>query len=300
MKRSQLIVFLIGGLILVSFTASKKTGFKLAQKTLDGFCSFVPSGYSLIDGDTISVQSFYMSSSEITNLQYTEFLSDLLRKGDLKNYNIAKVDSTGWTRSFPEDYMQPMAQYYHAHPAYQNYPVVNITKEGADLYCKWLTAKYDSLSNGEMKLKFRIPNRSEWMRAASGNNLGAVYSWGSTQLRNEEGSMLANFLTMGSENIARNPTTGKMEVVKTVSSMDNDGADLIAKTQSYVPSEFGFYNMNGNVSEMVSDGKFAVGGDWYSPGYDIRNASIKEFDGAEPTVGFRVVATFLGREIEQK
>lgn len=300
MKRSQLIAFLIGGLIIVSFTTSKKTGLKLAQKTLAGFCSFVPSGNSLVEGDTISVQSFYMSSAEITNLQYSEFLADLLRKGDLKAYNIAKIDSSGWTRRFPEGFMQPMASYYHSHPAYDNYPVVNVTKEGAELFCKWLTAKYDSLSNGEMKLLFRIPTRSEWMRAASGNTLGATYSWGNALLRNEDGCMLANFLAMGSENISRNQETGEMEVVKTGYRSNSDGADLIAKTKSYKPSEYGFYNMNGNVAEMISDGDYAVGGDWHSPGYDIRNASIKEFNDAEPTVGFRVVTTVLGREIERK
>lgn len=300
MKRSQLFVILFAGLILASFTTSKKTSLKRAQKTLDDFCAYIPSGNSLVEGDTVSVQSFYMSSSEITNLQYREFLTDLIRTGDLESYDIAKIDSTGWTRTFPEDFMKPMETCYHSHPAYDNYPVVNVSKEGAELFCKWLTEKYDSLSNGEMKLKFRLPLRSEWIRAANGNLLSATYSWGGPYLRNDKGCMLANFLTMGSENITRNPDTREMEVIKTGLSTDNDGADLIAPTKSYSPSGFGLYNMNGNVAEMISDGDFAVGGDWHSPGYDIRNSSIRDFNRSEPTVGFRVVTTFLGREIEQR
>ena len=98
MKRSQLFVILLTGLILASFSTSKKTGIKLAKKTLEGFCEFIPSGNSVVEGDTTSVQSFEMSSSEITNFQYQEFLDHLLRKGELEKYNIAKVDSTGWTR----------------------------------------------------------------------------------------------------------------------------------------------------------------------------------------------------------
>lgn len=301
MKRSQLIAVLIAGLILVSFTTSKrKTGLKYAKKTLDEFCEYIPSGNSLVDGDTLSVQSFYMSSSEITNLQYNEFLSDLLKSGDLEKYSIAKADSTGWTRNSGFKYMVPMQNHYHKHPAYNNYPVVNVSKEGAELFCKWLTEKYDSLSNGEMKLNFRLPTRTEWIRAASGDNLGSTYSWGGPSLRNGKGCILANFLQMGSENISRNEETGNFEVKKNVHLESTDGAEIIAPTKSYSPNDFGLYNMNGNVSEMVSDGDVAVGGGWYSPGYDIRNSSIKEIDGPDPTVGFRVVTTFLGREVEQR
>ena len=300
MNRSQLFVILLAGLILVSFTTSKKTGIKLAKKTLDDFCELIPSGNSVFEGDTVSVQSFYMSSSEITNFQYQEFLTDLLRKGDLEKYNIAKVDSTGWTRENDFKYLEPMQSYYHKHPAYDNYPVVNVSKAGAELFCEWLTQKYDSLSNGEMKLNFRLPLRAEWIRAASGDLINATYSWGGPYLRNDKGCMLANFLGMGSENITRNPETGEMEVIKTGYLSPFDEAFLIAPTKSYFPSDYGLYNMNGNVSEMISDGDFAVGGDWYSPGFDIRNESIKEFNRPEPTVGFRVVATFLGREIERR
>ena len=71
---------------------------------------------------------------------------------------------------------------------------------------------------------------------------------------------------------------------------------IIAKAESYYPNEFGFYNLNGNVSEMISDSEKAVGGDWTCPGYDVRIESEKEFKEAHPTVGFRVVATYLGPE----
>lgn len=62
----------------------------------------------------------------------------------------------------------------------------------------------------------------------------------------------------------------------------------------YQPNEFGFYNMNGKVSEMISDGDFAVGVDWLSTGYSVQNESVKNFKEAHPTVGFRVVASHLG------
>ncbi|MDB0037752.1 formylglycine-generating enzyme family protein [bacterium] len=301
MKTSQLLVVLMAGLILASFTSSKKkTGLKYAQKTLDGFCKYIPSGNSLVNGDTLSVQSFYMSSSEITNLQYNEFLADLLSNGNLDAYNIAKIDSTGWTKDPDLRYMEAMQNLYHSHPAYDNYPVVNVSKKGAELFCQWLTEKYDSLSNGELKLNFRLPQHAEWIRAASGDIVGSTYSWNGPYLRNAKGCMLANFLGMGSENISRNTETGEMEIVKTGYLSPFDDAFLMAPTKSYFPSQYGLYNMNGNVSEIISDGDLAVGGDWYSPGYDIRNSSIKDFNEPDPTVGFRVVSTYLGREIGRR
>lgn len=302
MKRSQLIVVFISGLILLaSFTSGKKkTGWKHAKKTFEDFCTFIPSGNSLVEGDTISVQSFYMSSTEITNYQYNEFLTDLLRKGEMEKYDIAKIDTAAWNTFIPNSSFEPMTSHYHKHPAFESYPVVNVSKEGAELFCEWLTEKYDSLSNGEMKLKFRLPYRSEWMRAASGESLGARYSWGGPYLRNSKGCSLANYLSIGSENITRDPETGHLKVTGSLISLDEDGAMCTATAKSYSPNQFGLYNMNGNVAEMIADGDYAVGGDWYSPGFDIQNSSIKEINDPKPTVGFRVVSTFLGREVEPR
>ena len=300
MNRSQLILVMIAGLILASFTVDKKLGLKHAKKTLEGFCAYIPSGYSYLEGDTTSIQAFYMSSTEITNQQYNEFLDDLLRMGELEKYAIAKIDTTGWNTFLPNTSMEPMASYYHRHPAYQNYPVVNVSKEGAELFCDWLTKQYDSLSNGEMPLKFRLPLRSEWTYAASGGKRAVWYSWGGPYLRDSKGCILANYLSVGSENITRDPETGHLKIAHDLLKVDNDGAMHTAPAKSYNKNDYGLYNMNGNVSELIADGDYAVGGDWYSPGYDIRIQSIKEISKPQPTVGFRVVASFLGREIEQK
>ena len=59
MKKSYLFMLIIFGATFVGFTTAKKPSLKYAEKTLNEFCSFVPSGLSLIDGDTLSVQSFY-------------------------------------------------------------------------------------------------------------------------------------------------------------------------------------------------------------------------------------------------
>lgn len=290
------LLFTLTLILLTSLTFAPKPNAKSALKVLKGFCEYVPSGNAVIEGDTSSVQAFYMSATEITNFQYNEFLWHLKKNGETEKYEIAKIDTMAWNTAFGNAHMEPMTSHYHNHPAYRNYPVVNISKEGAELYCQWLTEVYDSLSGGELSLKFRIPTRAEYIRAARGDHHIRTYAWGGPYVRNSEGQFLANFVGNGAESITRNKETGKLEFIQVDYHeliMHKDNAYLTAQAKSYWPNEFGFYNLNGNVAEMISDGNIAVGGSWYSPGYDIRNESVEDFNEPHPTVGFRIVATYL-------
>ena len=293
MKTKQTLLFGALSIVLMSFISGKKPSEKTAKKQLDEFCAYVPSGNTLIEKDTVSVQGFYMSKGEVTNIQYQEFLADLRRKGELDKLKIAQIDTTNWNTELKWN-NQKYVDYYFSHPAYQNYPVVNVSKEGAELYCEWLSEKYDSLSGGELKLKFRIPTHIEWLRAANGSRMKSSYSWGGPYLRNTKGQILANFVRFGAENITRNEETEIYEVTtKNIGYNFDDDADVTAPSISYWPNEFGIYNMNGNVSEMISDKDLVVGGDWRSPGYDIRNESTRAYKGSSVTVGFRVIATYV-------
>ncbi|MNV45538.1 hypothetical protein D3C71_1373390 [compost metagenome] len=115
-------------------------------------------------------------------------------------------------------------------------------------------------------------------------------------MRRGNGEFQCNFLTIGAGSISKDPESGKLIVMNTpldFMANDTDCADLTAPVISFWPNEFGIYNLNGNVSEMVEEKNTAVGGDWNSPGYDIRNESTKKFTEANPTVGFRPVMTFV-------
>ncbi len=293
MKRILLLSLSLGTILCLSFTSSRpKPTAKSALKILKGFCEFVPSGDLIQGEDTTSIQSFYMSSGEITNFQYLEFLYHLKKEGDTEKLAIAAVDTARWN-SQPEGFYQPMVDFYHKHPAYHNYPVVNISREAAQLYCDWLTEVYDSISGGQLSLKFRIPTHEEWLYAAQGNIPNSTYSWGGPFLRNSEGQSLANYLGFGAENITRNPETGTFEVMPETMHFKEGEYMIVAPSKSYWPNTFGIYNLNGNVAEMVANGDVAVGGSWRSPGYDIRNVSTQKFENPSPEVGFRIVATYI-------
>lgn len=294
MKRSIIILSLVSlAIVQMSFSVEKEKKTKAEKrtmKTLNSFTNFIPSGVIYDDVDTLSVNSFYMSTTEVTNLEYLEFLYSLKQNGKTDLYNKYAVDTSQWTEQFPMAFLEPMEQYYHNHPAYFDYPVVNVSKEAAIAYCEWLTEHYKGMSENELDITFRLPTQKEWVYASNGSGDINSYSWGGNGVTDSGGNYLANFSTFGPENITRDQN-GEL-IIDTTSFYDltKDGHTYTAPVYSFLPNEFGLYNMNGNVSEMLLDGDEAIGGNWHSPGADIKNTSVQSFSTPEPTIGFRVVA----------
>lgn len=203
------------------------------------------------------------------------------------------MDTNNWNVEFGNKaYLEPMAQLYHHHPAYLGYPVVNITKEAALLYCEWLTTKLNThLTEENFKVEVSLPTRNEWLRAANGDHRYPMYSWGGPYLRNDKGCFLSNFNSIGDESIHYNTESGEYEI-KPMAGRGNtylkDNAFFTAHVSSYFPNDYGIYNLNGNVAEMVQEG-VACGGSWKSSGYDIRNASTTPINHVSTTIGFRPI-----------
>ena len=100
---------------------------------------------------------------ETSNELYNFFLS----KQTISNfdYSLLKIDSTNWRLLKYSN--EPYAQYYHLHPAYLKYPVVNISYEGAISFCKWLTEYYKFDSSQEHYLAISCENDTKvlhWLR----------------------------------------------------------------------------------------------------------------------------------------
>lgn len=279
---------------ILSLTYSDHKSIKLTQKTLNENYAYVPSGDFEKDGKIISVQSYLISKQEVTNGEYRTFLLDLKERGELQKLAIATVDSSGW--STKNNLNMRYQDYYHSHPAYRDYPVVNVSKEGAMLYCEWLSDKINQNLGQSSKLVFRLPTKVEWITAAKGKLEISEYAWGGPYLRNSEGQIMCNFLNLGSEAIARNAEGELYIETESQGNYADYNADIIAPAKSYWPNGFGLYNMNGNVAEMIADEEVVVGGSWADPGFDVRNESEKTYTGANRTVGFRVVATVVPSE----
>jgi len=295
MKTTFLSISLIAITILFSFAKPKKpiTDLDGMKKALKLGYSYIPSGFVLEDGKTVSCQGFFMMKEEVSNLSYKEYLSDLKKNNQMEAYTLALPDTAKWHSKYA--YTDKYVDYYFAHPAYRNYPVVNVSKAQAEKYCEWLSEVWRKKTGNE-SIVFRLPTRAEFLRAANGSSIERPYAWNSPYLQRLDGQAQCNFMAIGAGAISRD-TTGKLIVqdfeFDYMAFPNYDSADLTAPVRSFWPNEYGIYNLNGNVSEMISEGNIAVGGDWHSPGYDIRNQSTKKFTEANPMVGFRPVMTFV-------
>lgn len=95
----------------------------------------------------ISLPSYYIASTAVTNLQYAFFLVDT---------NYEQGPPKHWKGKFPSQ------QIY-------NHPVVCITLHDAVFFCNWL-------SNITQKA-YRLPTEAEWEKAARGEH-GLLFPWG--------------------------------------------------------------------------------------------------------------------------
>lgn len=289
MKRIILVaaVTLSATLLSISAKKEKKANFKKDY-------AYIPSGTFQYEESAVSVQAFYMQNTEVTNREYRMFLKDLKAQGRDADYLIAVPDTAKWSSSLA--YNEPYVEYYFQHPAYANYPVVNVTQAGADMYCVWLTKKMRALYPKMNFNDFRLPMKEEWVYAAKGGLKKSPYPWGGPFTRNAKGSILANFMHVGDHNIKQD-STGKFVIVDkseySYGSITDYGADILAPVASYYPNGYGLYNMAGNAAEMVAKDTVAMGGSWRSPGFDIRVTSETSATEAKPTIGFRVVTTYI-------
>lgn len=263
----------------------KKAMLKALEKLDRKIYTFLLSGSFDYLGEMTSVQAFLIQKTEVSNLEYRTFLFDLLLQGRKEEFLKAKPDQNKWILSKGQN--SQMKEHYFSHSAYNHFPAVNISREGAEMYCKWFSQELDKVVE-EKKRNFyndiRIPMREEWVMAASIEGKNKVYPWEGEQTQNSEGLILANFKRLPN---ALDSIT------------HSDSTDITAPVKSYWPNDFGLYNMSGNVAEMVyndfeTKAAGTAGGGWMNSAEEIKILGPDPYAGVttpHPVIGFRVVMT---------
>ena len=88
----------------------------------------------------VTVSSFYMDHTEVTNLHWMEYVNWMRRVYNKSYPHIYKKclpDTLVW-RS-PLSYREKYVDYYLRHPSYRDYPVVGVSWLQANDFCKWRT-----------------------------------------------------------------------------------------------------------------------------------------------------------------
>lgn len=199
----------------------------------------------------VTVSSFYMDETEISNLDYKEFLYYILQDSGEFMYQQLYPDTTVWLRDFT--YNDPMFEYYFSHIAFNTYPVVGITWHKANAYCQWRTAFVNNKlleKDPEAILfpRYRLPTEAEWEYAARGLLEQENYTWEGKSLRTPYGDFKSNF-KRGRGDYAgwAGGTSGKDLRYFT------DGHFYMGPVKGFYPNDFGLFNMAGNVSEWCED-----------------------------------------------
>ena len=263
--------------ILISIVICVRTN----AQTFNSENKNITDGYVEVTAGTangVKVGSFYISSTEISNKQYREFLNDLRKNSKTEELKQATVDTAKWKHFGTMDSNQPFVDYYFQHKSYDEFPVVNISKRGAELYCEWLTEKYNR--KARRKVKFALPTEAQWILAARGGNGKCTYPWEGSSITYEKkgkyyGEQMCNY------RVEKKEETGKKE---------SESVDVTAVVVSYMPNGFGIYNMSGNVSELIADKEITKGGSWNSKADKMKIESLETYADVpvpSPAVGFR-------------
>lgn len=257
---------------------------KLLSITLSALLSITALGQihiKEINGSLAKINDrLYASKYEVSNKQYMTFINSLKHSNDTNLLTIAQIDTLKWKDKL--SYNEPYFQYYHSHPAYQNYPVVNINCDASKIFCEWLTEQYNSDSKRKFKkVLFRLPTEKEWIMAAQAGDNTTIYPCEGKELRNKKGQVMYNF---------------KREVKDTlwIDGKYVENMDVTAPVKSYSKNNFGLYNMSGNVAEMINEKGIVKGGSWRDDSEYLKIDTKYKYDGnAQTFVGFRYFAEIL-------
>ena len=215
------------------------------------------------------------------------------------------------TSYFPSTTSLPTATYF-TDPYYRYYPVVGVSREQVEAYCRWRSAvttealritRNLSLTHTDyMVMRYRLPTETEWEYAA-GTNILPNKPYGVLRPNNRLriNPRAADYLRIRSKS-DKSAAEIKRDIVAfnsaspeiTQFNCQREAPYFLAlPTPGYVfdlpQNFFGLYQMNGNAAEMVQEPGLTKGGSYRDP---LEACTIKArgaYAGPSPTVGFRCV-----------
>ncbi len=265
--------------------------------------------------------NLYAMSSEVTNIQYNDFLSWLedYNKMELRKkygFDLSAYDKP--TREFYEQYHKPGPEKRKRHDPenFNDHPAVNISYESAVEYCKWLTDQYNESKKKKRykKVLFRLPTLKEWQIAALGDSkfqswdlheniveviiskdTNKMFEGPRTKMKYDDTMMYPWFGAWHLRNRVYNQFgcyLGNFKITTDRNcpsrALAYDGFTMTAYVEAYFPNDIGLFDVVGNVAEMIDEKGKACGGSWNDLPENSTIQSVKNYSGPDETVGFRM------------
>ncbi len=273
----------------------------------------------MFDRDEVDVRLLKYNYSTVILRTAADYRNDKTKKRSdfiLRDTVPVYPDTLVWLADFSYAANEPMVQGYFSHAAYRNYPVVGVTWRQARAFNIWRSRYNDAYKDKigqDHRQAYALPTETEFEYAARGGRIGTDYPWGGPYIKNAKGCLMANF----------KPGRGNYT---------DDGGTYTVNVRSYLPNDYGLYNMAGNVAEWTQSAfdesassfmhdlaptfnyeakatdpevmkrKVVRGGSWKDIGFFLQNSArtFEYQDSAKSYIGFRSVTSFLGRDIKDK
>lgn len=223
---------------------------------------------------TVTIASFYLDETEVTNVDYKEFLFNMSSRVSADSILKLEPNENVWAGKM--SYNDVYSTYYFRYPGFNFYPVAGVSWNQANAYSQWRTIYVNELSRERNELdstlsqnqlvergvvfpEYRLPNEAEWEFAAKAmigtqymdenQENGRIYPWDGRGPRNpynikrtsRQGDFLANF------------KRGRGDYAGISGSVSNDGEIIPTNVYEFPANDFGLYNMAGNMNEWVQD-----------------------------------------------
>ena len=180
----------------------------------------------------VCVDGFYMGRFEVTRGQFRQFVAKSGYQTDAQKKGKASIknQSTGWAWKKVPGYDWRNVGYFQD----DRHPVTTITWYDASAFSSWLSRK----SGGT----FRLPTEAEWEYAARANSTGKWF-WG------DDPSLACNYANVADTT----PFPGSPGKRWPKRFECSDGYWGTSPVGSFLPNDFGLYDMAGNAWEWCAD-----------------------------------------------
>ena len=154
----------------------------------------------------VTVSSFYMDETEVSNLEYREYLfwtSRVFGESYPEVFLDALPDTLVWREELA--YNEPLVETYFRHPSYDEYPAVGVSWLQAKRYSEWRTDRVNEMllmekgilnSNTEQKDEDNFSTESYLVGQYEGDvrkNLKDLRTGGERRVKFEDGIMLPDY-----------------------------------------------------------------------------------------------------------